>query len=366
MNRTVLFLFVIFLFECASPQKSLEKGNFQQAYKSSLAALEKGKSYDENQKILFQALDEIIAKETVEKDRRQNAEDLKSKEKSIKLNKNIQKKITKALPYLDGKFDKDLEKLKMEEQQTNDFLASEYFSFGKEKLEKSEKEKDKRFAQNAYYNFLKAKKFNSPETDLNTLTQKSLELGQVVYNIQKDAPFDIMLHWEIDRTFENLEGHQGDFLKVFYDDNLSYEEVDCQINIRFRSLDIDLDEDKNEENFKKEIVTGTTTITNSAGEEVEVDVIEEVEGSVTIQQFKKTATWNVNVEVTSNSKNCELRNASFEEETISTSQIFTLAGDQRAIPDEYKKSNDDELTKDDDMAEILLGILYERISSHLF
>ncbi|MFK7773287.1 MAG: hypothetical protein AB8F94_14160 [Saprospiraceae bacterium] len=366
MNRTVLFLFILFLFQCASPTKSLEKGNFQLAYKSSLAALEKGKSYNENQKILFQALDEIIAKESVEKDRQQNAEGLNSKEKSIKLNRSIQKKITKALPYLDGKFDETLEKLKTEEQQTNDFLASEYFSFGQEKLEKSENEKDKRFAQNAYYNFLKAKKFNSPEIDLNILTQRSLELGQVVYNIQKDAPFDIMLHWEIDRTFENLEGHQGDFLKIFYDNNLSYEKVDCQINIRFRSLDIDLEEDKSEEGFKKEIVTGTTTITNSAGEEVEVDVIEEVEGIVSIQQFKKTATWNVRVEVTSNSKNCELGDASFEEETISTSQVFTLTGDERAIPNEYKKSKTEELTTDDDMAEILLGILYERISSHLF
>ena len=366
MCRAIIFLSLLFLFQCASPTKNLEKGNFQQAYKSSLTALEKGKSYDENQNILIQALDEIIAKKMVEKDRWQNSEDLNSKEKSIKLNQNIQKNIAKAIPYLDGKFDETLEKLKMEEQQTNSFLASEYFSFGKKKLEKAKKEQDKRFAQDAYYDFLKAKGFDSSETDLNTLTQRSLELGLVVYSIHTDAPFNIMLHWEIDKTFENLEGYQGDFLKVFYDDNLSSEEVDCQITIRFRSLDIDLDENKSEEDFKKEIVTGSTTITNSDGEEVEVDVIEEVEGSVIIQQFKKTATWDVSVEVISNSKNCSVRNASFEEETISTSQIFTLNGDERVIPNEYKNSNSEELTKDDDMAEILLEILYGKITSHIF
>ncbi|MFK8009177.1 MAG: hypothetical protein AB8H03_22645 [Saprospiraceae bacterium] len=365
MYRTIIIFSFLFLFQCASPTKSLEKGNFQQAYKSSLAALEKGKLYDENQKILIQALDGIIAKETVKKDRWLNADDLKSKEKSIKFNQNIQGKIEKALPYLDGKFDENLERLKLEEQQTNNFLANEYFSFGKEKLEKAEKQQGKRFAQDAYSNFIQAKKFDSKETDLNTLTQRSLKLGRVVYNIITEAPFDIMSHWEIDRTFEDMGGSQSDFLIVYYG-GVNLEEVDCQITIRFRGLDIDLDEDKNKENFKKEIVTGTTTITNSNGEEEEVDVIEEVEGSVTIQQFKKTATWNVNVEVISNSKNCELGDASFEEETISTSQVITLDGDERAIPNEYKKSKSEELAKDDDMAEILLEVLYDRISSHIF
>lgn len=366
MYRAIILFSLLFLFQCASPTKSLEKGNFQQAYKSSLAALKKGKLHDENQKILIQALDEIVARRTVEKDRWQNAEDLKSKEKSIKINQGIQEKIEKALPYLDGKFDDSLNKLKLEEQQTNLFLANEYFSFGKEKLEKAEQEQDKRFAQDAYFNFLQAKKFDSPEADLNTLTQRSLKLGQVVYNILTEAPFDIMSHWEIDRTFDDLEGTQGDFLMVYYGNNVNPEEVDCLITIRFRGLDIDLDEDKSEEDFKKEIVTGTTTITDSNGEEVEVDVIEEVEGSVTIQQFTKTATWDVSVEVVSNSKNCEVGDASFEEETVSTSQVFTLDGDERAIPNEYKKSKSEELTKDDDMADILLERLYERIASHIF
>lgn len=163
MYRTIIIFSFLFLFQCASPTKSLEKGNFQQAYKSSLAALEKGKLYDENQKILIQALDGIIAKETVKKDRWLNADDLKSKEKSIKFNQNIQGKIEKALPYLDGKFDENLERLKLEEQQTNNFLANEYFSFGKEKLEKAEKQQGKRFAQDAYSNFIQAKKFDSKE-----------------------------------------------------------------------------------------------------------------------------------------------------------------------------------------------------------
>lgn len=62
----------------------------------------------------------------------------------------------------------------------------------------------------------------------------------------------------------------------------------------------------------------------------------------------------------------KIGNTSFEEKTNSTTQIFTLDSDERVLPNEYKKSNSEEFTKDDDMAEILLEILYEKITSHVF
>lgn len=365
MNKTII-LFLLFFCHCSNPSKNLEKGNFQQAYKSSLNALKKGKDYEENQKILIQALDHILEKEILKKDRLQNSDDLKHKEKSIKTNQSIQQKITKALPFLDGHFDGVLEKLKIEQQQTTLFLADHYFSLGTNQLEKAQKEKDKVLAQKAYYNFLKTKEFESTKTELEDLIQKSLKLGQIVYNIEKSAPFDVTSHWEIDRTFEDLEKYQDRFTKVFYDGSLKPEDIDCQITIRFSALDIDLDKDKEEEDFEKEIVTGTTTVTNSNGEEEEVDVVEEIEGSISIQELKKTATWEVRVEVTSHSKNCTISDTSFEEEVVSTAKIISLAGDQRAIPNEYKKTNKDELNTDEEMMEVLLEALYEKVASHLF
>ena len=121
----------------------------------------------------------------------------------------------------------------------------------------------------------------------------------VRYKVEGNAPFDIEYNWEIDRVLDNLEDINDPFVEVYYE-KISYPgDIDCTIEVNFKSLDFDIDERNRENNFKEEVVVGKVTRTNSEGEEIEVDKIEEVEGTVIERTITKTAEWRVNISVQS-------------------------------------------------------------------
>lgn len=369
MKRAIIFFLTLFIFQCASPVKSLEKGKYNRAYKSSLRALEKGKSPVKNQKILIEALNEIIANETIIIDRLQASTDLIDNEEAIKANQDLQVKIVMTNPYLNDEFDSALETLVQKEKQGLNSLANYYFSSGKKLLKKAEANQNKKLYQEAYYEFEKANGFGSSETDLKKLTEKCFESGKIIYDIQvsyNDVGSGIYLglpgYGKKHYTFEK-------FHVIHYNTKLTEEEkekVDCQININFGFLETKIDEENEQLDFKDDVVTGTQTITNANGEEEEVDIVEELEGSVNIQKLTKTATQDVSIEVTSNSNSCYTESTYFYDNLTSTAEIISIEGDLRVIPDEYKDVENGELSSDDLMSENLLESFSPLIENHLF
>jgi len=213
---------------------------------------------------------------------------------------------------------------------------------------------------------LKAKQYGFDGSLVEPLLETSREFSVVKYAVEADISFDIEYSWEIDREMDNLESYNDPFVQVYFEKTNNPEDIDCTIEINFRSLDVDTRENNRENDFKKNVVVGTKTVTNDQGEEVEVDKYEEVSGTVIERTITKTAEWRVNIYVRSNSRNCTLKDTYFTEGLVSEVSTYVLSGDERAIPNRYKNQSSDELMKDDDMAEALLEVIYDKVEDYIF
>lgn len=363
MNKLSAFIILLAFFACSSPHSSLDNNNYNRSYKTALRQLKKNKSYEKNKTLLAQSLSAIIAEKSEEKIYYKNAENLKKRAIAIKIVQKLKEKISKAKPYLDDQFNSDFESLEAEEVAIKQELSVAYFEKGKEGLVQSKRTENKSQARTAYYDFSNAKKYGYNEASLDSLQRESFEYAHIRYVINANASFDIMYNWDIDRQFDDLSGSSGPLTTIYYGYAPNGTEVDCYINIRFSSLDIDSSEDSEEESFTKTIVVGTETITNADGETETVDVTEEIKGTVITKQITKTAQWSVSMDV-DGTRNCPLSSDSFTEEIESKQEKKILEGDERAIPFHNRPNLiNNELMTDDDMAEELIELLYDKIAS---
>jgi len=320
--KLLQILITVGLIGCMSPQKSLEKKNYDRAFKITLNKLKKEKATLENKEILLIALNEIIKQKTIEINKLKNSGTL---ENALRLVQNLQVKINAADPYLLKQISDQKNKFHKEEQDLKLEISKNLMVDGLENLAVAEKNTDKDKAQKAYYSFKKAQKYNSNINNLDSLIQKSHQLGQKIYIVEASAPFDLSYSWKINRQFDNLEGLGGKFIKVYFEPAKKIAGADCTIEIKFKSLWIKQSDAKNEQKFSKEIVTGKKTITNADCETEEVEITEEVTG-----------------------------------------KFIILEGDKRAIPNSYKsKTSNDKLMSDDDMADELIDDLYRRIKNYI-
>ena len=366
MKKILPFLFLTFIFSCSSPQDSVQKRDFDRAYKSALRQLKKGKSVSKNKNILTEALEGILVRDLRKKENLIQTNQLERLEEAIKVNQNLQEKIDKAMAFVDDSFQEDLANLQQEENELSALVAKTYFEDGDIKLTEAMANNDKLLSRDAYNDFLKAKQYGFDGRVIEPLLETSKEFSIVRYAVEANISFDIGRSWDIDREMDNLEDYNGRFVQVDFEKANNPNDIDCYIEINFESLDIDLREQTDQDDFEKEVVVGKKTITNDQGEEVEVDKIEEVEGTVIERTITKTAEWRVVIDVRSNSKNCTLSGTYFSEALVSKISFYELSGDERAIPNRYKKQSRDELMEDDDMAEALLEVIYERVEDYIF
>jgi len=366
MKKIIHFPLLILIIGCSSPQESLNKRDFDRAYKTALKQLEKGKAVKKNKETLFSAMEGIMDEQLREKDRLVQTNQLEKLEQALKINQNLQEKIDKALTYLDDSFQEDLNNLRQEESELTAVIAKTYFEDGETKLNDAIASNDKLMSRNAYRDLLKAKKYGYDGRVVEPLLVKSREFSVLRYAVEANASFDIEYGWEIDRTFDNLESYNDPFVQVLFENINNPNDIDCRIEINLKSLDIDRRERNNERNFKEKVVVGKETLTNNNGETYEVDKIEEVEGTVIERTLIKTAEWRVNIYVRSNSKNCTIDDTYFTEGISSEIATYVLQGDERAIPSRFKSQSRDQLMSDDDMAEELLKIIYDKVADYIF
>lgn len=366
MKKAFPFILLLLIIGCSSPQESLNKRDFDRAYKTALKQLEKGKSVKKNKETLYAAMEGILDEQLREKDRLVKTNQLEKLEQALKINKNLQNKIDKALTYLDDSFQEDLNNLQQEEIELTSVIAKTYFEDGETKLNDALTNNDKLLSRDAYRDLLKAKQYGFNDRMVEPLLEKSREFSVLRYTVEANASFDIEYGWEIDRTFDNLEDINDPFVQVYFEKINNPNDIDCRIEINLKSLEIDRRERNNERTFKEKVVVGKEKTTNSQGEEIEVDKIEEVEGTVIERTLIKTAEWRVNIYIRSNSKNCTIDDTYFTKGISSEIATYIIQGDERAIPNRYKNQNQDQLMSDDDMAEELLKIIYDKVADYIF
>ena len=367
MNYQLLtFVTIILLLGCASPKKSFEKGNYEQAYKSSLKKVKSKKATRQDKEILYESLRNIISQNMDEINSLEQSNNPKELEKALKLVGKTQKKVTEAKRYTSLKFDENLLELDDKEAELTQILFDHYFDSGLFRLKTGERNNDKFLIQDAYHDFRKAIKYQESEK-LDSLQAVALELGVIYINVDASATFDIGSDWEIDRTFEDVESRSNKFLEVTY--SSFPKDVDCEIAVRFRDLEVLLDDEITEQNdYEQRVIVDYETVSDTTGTREE-PIYGTVYGSVLVRLYRKIAVADVDIDIRSNSNNCQLRETSFSRTLEAEVEDITVSGDERAIPNEYRGGSSgsiNDLPDDDDLLEELIEEVYEEFVREYF
>ena len=365
IKNVFLLSLLLLVLGCAGPQKSLDKKNYEKAYRLAMKELDRKKSVSQNRRVLAEALSHIIDEQYTAISKLVTSNNLEDWETAIDKNRSLQQQILDASKYLGNRYERTAVDLEERELSMMVSVYDVYFQDGKSKINRALNIGDKLLAQDAYYDLTRAKSYASePSSELNELIQTSLANGVVNYTVEIDAPFSVSYHWEIDREFDDIGEVSSLFRNVQFESN--YDNADCLIEIEFDRLDIFYGERSQRENFEQRVITGYNTIVDTSGVSREEPIYENVQGAVNILQRIKTARWDIRVDVNSKSPNCDLESTYFDANIESVIEEYQLIGDQRAIPDEYKENRRQEFLPNDEMAQALIVIIYDEVINRIF
>jgi len=364
MKKPYPLLFFVVLLACASPQKSLQDGNYNKAFKASLNDMKKKNSDSDSKEILSSALTKMIEKEKENLEIIKLTNSIDSKKLALKNITKLQKKVNQAIPFTGDKFILVSEELTNDEEYFNFQLSDIYVQKGIAELVIYHETKQKAKAKKAYECFEKSKKYVPLTLELDSLSKNSLELAQVIYLIEVPTLRNTFHSREIKNKFDDLTSNDDRFRKIYFDTFDNVKNVDCKIEISLSSLDIDTEKSENSEEFKTDITT-TETTTNSDGEEVEVESTTEVVAKVFTKEITKTAEWEVRISV-AGTKNCNVSDTRFTEDYSSNIVEMRYEGDERALPSKYKSGSDGDLMSDNGMMKALLDKVYDEVEHHIF
>ena len=359
MKLTTFTIFgLLLIISCSSPKKKFENGDYTAAFNTALKNLQKEKkAADANRDILLRALDKIYLDDRKEISFYENSDGLINLEKAFKTNQNLLDKIEKATPYLDDKFAFNYQQSIEHQKEMSRTLIDGFMQLGQEHLTSSMENSNKFLAQDAFTYFKKAEKYGAMKSSLESLYQLCYEHGTLIYRVSANAVFDLSYNWEIDRIFESIQGNRN-FITVLYEQDADY--VDCEIEVSFKSLDIDEFRSRDSQNFEESVVTGYETVSDTSGYSFQREIRKNVEGKVTTTKITKKAQWRAYVYIKGYSNNCQLSENNWSMSTESIAETIQTSGDVRAIPSTFQASSIVNLSNDSDMAGDLIEDVYEK------
>ena len=369
MKNHLFFLLLLLLFGCQSLNKLYESGEYDKAYKAALRQLNEKPADEEAQTILQNSLTELLVEAETEIKRLREQEGPSPWQTALRLAQKNLERLEEADPYLTADFTKQSKWLQSSEQGLSDDLYFHYLMTGKTKLNQALDQDNASLGQQAYRQLQKAQDYGYERLDeydqLEDYLESALEVGTIYYQVAIDDGFNIGLGADVDRVFANLEQRSTLFKKI--DEVFIANGGDCAIDIDFGEFDSQIHETTERREFEESVITGYNTETDTSGNTIEIPVYENVNGLVEVVTSTKTGTWDVHVDVTNYSANCDLFSHRYSESVSSTILLYRTSGDERAIRSEYLNSGfPDEHPDDEDMAEEVLERLYQTICNDYF
>lgn len=364
MKNLYFFLVTILIASCASPQKSLEKGNYNKAFKAALNELRKNKSNAKTKEVLITALNEIIIQEREYLNMVMASGNIQKQVSGLKAIEKLQDKIESAERYTNDEFAEVSQNLAEDEQWLIDEISSFYADEAVDYLNIFDQTGEKLKARRAYESFRKSNKYAPLSEGLDSLMELSLEWAQVYYNIEVSTIWNVYYSNDIRRKMEDLADEGGTYLQVYFESAAPRSDFDCNIVVSFNSLEIDTRESESSQEYERTITT-TETTTNADGEEVTVDVETVVKATVFTAEVVKTAAWDIDISVNGN-RNCGVRGDRFSEQVLSRIENERFEGDERALPSSYGSRRDETLMSDGDLVDDLLDKVYDQVRREVF
>ena len=363
MKRHFYYLFLLVVGACQSPQKAFDAGEYDKAFKKSVAAFQHQKGSPEIRTVMRRSAEQILQRENERRNLLYASDDPSEWEKALYYNEHLQKQLTPALPYLEGTLQHDLEGLQSEYLQTRALIYQAYIDQGIADMAAFDSTAQKALAQEAYFNFESASAYTD-DTDqfpFDSLLQLAQQNGTLLGRLELDPPF--FYRFDTERGLSNLEGQSGLFYNFRY--NLNPGEADCIIQINFSDVDFDEWEDDHTERHTKEVIVRHETETDTSGNTYEVPVYEEVSGSVEYTTHHIKASLSVSVNIINQSGQCTLSGHSFSDWTEAEDEAIEISGDDRAIPSGVSETTFSDLPSESDLAEELIDNLCRQIIDHL-
>lgn len=364
----LLFLMLTVLFQaCRSPQKLYDKGNFEAAYKVSSKQLEKYKDVESNTRILENSLDKILKIQSAQKETLLRSEDFANRDKVIQINNELIDRIHWVRIFVPKVFAEELEQLEKENVEIKSGIKEDRLEIGKELLTEAQQADDKFKAREAWEQFKVAKSYHrGQDQELDSLITLSAEMAVLVYYVQANQRMAIGSRMELDEVFKNINSEGDQFTKILYKPNDPVELADCLIRVNVGNIKYQQSSSDATKDFTKTIVVGTESTTNDKGETVEVEVTEDITGTVVQTTSTLNAKSDVQIEIKAQNKNCKLSGENFSHEFQDVVENYSSKGDLRAIPDEYKNIRRGEHRKQEELSEIMTQRIYQEVVQRLF
>lgn len=357
MNYKILFTcFLGLLLSCATPQKSFEKGNYKKAYATSLKKVKNRKANSSDKRILLESLRRIVEENMAFINANEHSDSPRDLKETLKMINSTQSKINEVKQYTKIEFDESLLELDDKEAEITDVLYNHFFNGGLYLLKEAKNGGQKVSAQEAYARFVEAEEYR-PSNELDSLKKVAVETGLMKYQVNADAPFAMTFDWEIDRVFGEIERESHLFLEVNYDRFGS--DADCQIEVEFRNLEIfETRNITNQMEFQEEVILRYETVTDTSGTR-EIPVRGTVYATLRVTEFTKSVITDVDIDIDSNSSDCNLRGNSFSRRFDAVVQENEITGDERAVPSQYRRyESREDLPRDNELVEELIREVY--------
>jgi len=356
----IICFFISFCIACSSPQRKLDKQDYNAAFDIALKEVQKKKSVSSNKKIMIEALREMIDRDLAIISKSSNSDDLRSLENAIDLNYNLQERIDLAKKYIGNRFPEAADSLILLEDELAIKLFDTYIVNAEDLTRRFEQTGLKTHAQSACLLYNSALQYaEGQSSQIEEKRNAICEKGILIMYVEAEAPFELFYSSDIDFKFRELEWETMDFKKIFYEKNPD-QEIDCELEIYFGDLDTQVRRSRDSRTFTEEIVTGYRTVTDSTGSRQE-PVYSTVTGTVTMIVDVKRMEWEIQATLESRSNNCRRDNRRFSVFRDSEIEIYQLSGDERAIPNRYKNNFEENFESDNDMSRYLIEEVYEEI-----
>jgi hypothetical protein len=252
--------------------------------------------------------------------------------------------------------------IKSKKQKLEKRLVDTLIQIGQYNLDYAIRDNKKWLAIYAYDQFRKTQYYRQVP-GIDTLIQDCIDYGTYIYIVDADADFASSYRWEIDRQFDDLETENFQFIQVFYDRYVN--NADCDIEIRFRSLDFDIRESVKTNQYSKKIVDGYKTVVDESGNETKEAIYKDVSAEVRDKELTKIASWECALDAKPASDNCRKRDKYFKRSYSSKIHRFEITGDERAVPDQYKNQPLQEFEDESRMVEELIKLIYRDVREYL-
>lgn len=364
MKYIFYFFLISIMVACSSPKKHFSKGNYEKAYKSALKDLSSGKRDRQLKSILNNSMKELADEAFYGSESLLKSNDIEDWESAFALNEDLIQLYYEGKRYLDNTYENDFEIIESNNDALREDIVGSYLELGDISMEVYNKSNDKRAAQEAYYMYDGALKYIDSNRELREKIENALIAGTIFIDVTVDV-WDTQYKYIVEREFRDLEDNDNLFIEVTYD-NWSGES-DCQLEVDFSSLDIDIRNQSRVERFSEQIEDGFRNEIDSSGNTTRIPILRDIEAEVTIIEERRAYSWDIRVTARSYTNYCDFSDNRFQVSDQVLITDYRTNGDERAVPDSYRNNNRNFSSNDErNLIENLVEDVFNEVERYYF